>query len=124
MNSTEIEKLINNFFEKLNDKEFESIESYLSPHVVFYFPGTQPLKGPKKVKQLLQIIYRRYPHLKFRVNDIIIQKNRVAAVWENAGTDRQGRPYRNEGVTIFTLKQGKVISMSDYFKDTSFVNKS
>ncbi|UCG91868.1 MAG: nuclear transport factor 2 family protein, partial [candidate division WOR-3 bacterium] len=116
MNSTEIEKLINNFFEKLNDKEFETIESYLSPHVVFHFPGTQPLKGSKKVKQLLQIIYRRYPHLKFRVNDIIIQKNRVASIWENAGTDKQGKPYRNEGVTIFTFEQGKVIYMSDYFK--------
>ncbi len=58
------------------------------------------------------------------MNDIIIQKNRVAAVWENAGTDKQGKPYRNEGVTVFTFEQGKVIYMSDYFKDTSFVKRS
>jgi len=78
MNSTEASNLIKNFFEMLNKKEYKELENYLSPDVVFYFPGTKPLCGPKKVMQLFHIIYRSYPDLSFKINDIIIEEKKVA----------------------------------------------
>lgn len=96
----------------------------LSPDVVFHFPGTKPLTEPHKVVQLLRIIYRRYSDLVFTVSDTIIEDNKAIAVWKNEGTDASGNQYRNEGITVFMFKDGKVTYMSDYFKDTSFVTAS
>ncbi len=120
MNFTEINKLINKFFELLNNKDFKNLQNFLSPDVVFYFPGTKPLHGHKKVIQLFRVIYRRYPDLTFKIKDMIIQKNKIATVWENSGNDTKGNPYQNEGVTLFKIEDGKVKYISDYFKDTSF----
>ncbi len=116
--------LVKKFFELLNNKDFDNLEKYLSPDVVFHFPGTKPLHGPKKVVQLLKIIYRRYTNLTFEIKEVIIQGERIAAVWQNAGTDTTGNQYKNEGVTIFQVEDDKVTYMNDYFKDTSFTTAS
>ena len=105
---------------KLNKKELENLNRFLSPVVIFYFPGTKPLSGPQKVIQLFKMIFRKYPNLTFRIKDIIAEKNRVAVSWVNSGTDVNGDPYQNEGVTLFRIEQGYITYISDYFKNTSF----
>lgn len=124
MNSSEIKNLIAAFFASLNDQDFGDLTNYLSPDVVFHFPGTKLLTGPKKAVRLLRIIYRRYSDLVFAISDTIVEDNRATAIWENAGTDRKGNQYKNHGVTILTFRDNKVVYMSDYFKDTSFTTNS
>ncbi len=113
--------LVEKFFELLHNKDFESLEDHLSPDVTFYFPGTKPLVGPQKVIQLLRIIYHKYTNLTFDIRDIIIQENKIAVVWANSGNDARGKSYKNSGVTIFKIEKGRVVYISDFFKDTSFV---
>lgn len=120
MNSIEFKDLVKEFFYLLNKKELENLNRFLSPVVIFYFPGTKPLSGPQKVIQLFKVIFRKYPNLTFRIKDIIAEKNRVAVSWVNSGTDVNGNPYQNEGVTLFRIEQGYVTYISDYFKNTSF----
>ena len=74
--------------------------------------------------QLLRIIYRRYRNLTFKIENVVAQDNKIAAVWQNSGTDMKGNPYQNQGVAIFRIEKGQVIHVSDYFKNTSFANKS
>ena len=112
---------VKSFFTLLNNRDFESLKNHLTPDVTFYFPGTKPLVGPQKVIQLLRIIYRRYAHLTFSIEDIIIQRNKIAVVWSNSGNDVRGRLYKNRGVTIFKIEKDKIAYISDFFKDTSFV---
>ncbi len=123
MDQPELKGLIKNFFEKINNREFDSLEKYLASSVVFYFPGTKPVQGPDKVIQLLRIIFRRYPDLLFDVKDIITEGDRIAVVWTNHGRDTKGNLYQNEGVTIIEIEKGLIIYLSDYFKDTSFTSR-
>jgi ketosteroid isomerase-like protein len=120
MNSTNLKELVIEFFQLLNKKELENLNAFLSPAVIFYFPGTKPLSGPQKVIQLFKIIFRKYPDLLFRIKDVIIEENKVAVSWTNSGTDKNNIPYQNEGVTLFRIEHGYVTYISDYFKDTSF----
>jgi predicted ester cyclase len=124
MNYTEIRKLVSNFFESVNNKEFEKLKSFLSAEAILHFPGTKPITGAEKVIQFLRIIYRKFPDLTFEIKDIIIDDDKIAAVWENSGTDTANNLYKNQGVTVFKIYKGKVTYLSDYFKDTSFTNKS
>ena len=123
MNSTELKDLVKNFFKMLNERKLEDLKNYLSSTVVFYFPGTKPLNGPKKIIQLFYAIFRRYPDLIFQIKDLIVESNRIAAIWTNSGNDRKGSSYQNEGVTIFKIEQGYITYISDYFKNTSFTTK-
>lgn len=116
-----MKNFVHDFFDLLNKRDFDSLKEQLSPDVVFYFPGTNPLQGPNKVAQLMRIIYRKYPDLTFTVEDIIVQENKIAVAWENSGTDTQGNPYNNQGVTIIKIDKDKVVYLSDYFKNTSFI---
>lgn len=43
---------------------------------------------------------------------------RAAVHWTNAGRTREGADYANEGVTLMHLREGRVVWMSDFFKDT------
>ena len=120
MNSTELKNLVREFFQMLNKKQLENLNRYLSPTVIFYFPGTKSLSGPQKVIQLFRAIFRRYPDLTFQIKDIIVEENRIAVTWKNSGSDIKGNAYQNEGVTLFRIEQGYITYISDYFKDTSF----
>jgi ketosteroid isomerase-like protein len=121
MEPTQINDFVHNFFELLNQKDFDSLMELLSPGVVFHFPGTVPLRGPKKATQLMRIVCRKYPDLTFKIEDIIVQDNKIAVIWENSGKDTKDKLYLNQGVTIMEIEKGKVCYLSDFFKDTSFI---
>jgi ketosteroid isomerase-like protein len=123
MKSSDIKNLISAFFVSLNNQNFDELTHHLSSDVVFHFPGITPLTGPHKVIQLLKIIYRQYSDLVFTLTDTIVENDRAIAVWKNEGTDHNGTHYKNEGTTVFRFKNGKLNYMSDYFKDTSFIDK-
>jgi hypothetical protein len=56
--------------------------------------------------------------LNFYIQRIIIQGQQAAIHWTNQGKNRHDAPYENEGVTIMELMDGKIVFISDFFKDT------
>jgi ketosteroid isomerase-like protein len=89
---------------------------------VFDFPGAGRICGPKKILTFLKALFRKYPRLKFTVEDILLEGDRACAVWSNEGEDSRGTPYRNCGMTLVHVAKGKIVFISDYFKDTSFTS--
>ena len=45
-------------------------------------------------------------------------------VWSNKGKDKRGEPYDNRGITFVQMREGKIVLISDYFKDTSFLKRT
>ena len=116
-----IKDLTQAIFDAFNNRDLSDLEQYLADDATFDFPGTELLQGPQRILLFFKILFRKYPRLKFNVEDIIVEENRACALWTNEGEDNQGNPYHNRGVTFVRVKEGKIISISDYFKDTSFV---
>lgn len=111
-------------FEAMNIRDFSDLEIHITDDVALDFPGNGVVSGMKKVLLFLKVLLRKYPTLKFTVSEIIATENRACAVWTNKGTDTTGAPYQNSGMTLIRFQNDKICFISDYFKDTSFVNNS
>jgi ketosteroid isomerase-like protein len=108
-------------FAAMNSRDLTSLEQHLAEDAVFDFPGAGCIAGQKKILLFLKVLLRKYPRLMFTVEDILIEGDRACAVWSNQGEDSHGTLYKNRGVTVVRIAQGKIIFLSDYFKDTSFI---
>jgi len=111
-------QLFHKFFEVLNHRATKEMRDLLGPDAEFYFPKTQPLIGRERILKFLNILFRQYPELTFKVQRIILQGDQAAVHWTNRGMNRRKEPYQNEGVTILEMQDGKIRFISDFLKDT------
>jgi ketosteroid isomerase-like protein len=112
------EAIIKEFFEVVNQRDFEKMGNLLNLNAEFYFPRTQPLIGKERILKFFNILFRQYPQLSFDIQRIILQGNQAAIHWTNWGKSRHDVPYDNEGVTLLEMADGKITFISDFFKDT------
>ena len=115
-----MKNIVNGIFNAMNLKDFSDMEPYMDQDIVFDFPGTDPAVEKKRVLLMLQVILRNYQKIEFDVHNIIIEGNKAAAIWSNKGLTKDHKLYSNKGVTWVEFKNGKIVLLSDYFKDTSF----
>ena len=106
------------FFDALNDRNFDIMAQILDPDAELFFPKTAPLCGRKRILQFLRLLFRKYPQLAFSVHRTIRQGNQIATHWTNRGKSRTEEPYENEGVTWIELSGNRIRWISDFFKDT------
>ena len=111
-------------FTSLNNRELSLLDEYLDEQATFDFPGTTLIKGRKKIILFFKILFRKYPHLTFTVKETIVEGDYVCVLWTNQGINHKGHSYNNSGVTFVHITGGKIFFLSDYFKDTSFVERS
>jgi ketosteroid isomerase-like protein len=106
------------FFEVLNERDLDEADTLLDSRTEFFFPKTKPIIGKDRILKFLNIFFRQYPELIFTVVRVIHQGNQAAVHWTNCGISRRKEPYENEGVTIMEIKNGKIVYISDFFKNT------
>jgi ketosteroid isomerase-like protein len=107
------------FFELVNSRNLDQMRELVQDNTRLFFPKTQPLLGGDRIIKFFQVLFRQYPELNFEVQGIIAQGDRVAVHWTNRGITRKKEDYQNEGVTLFEFEHGKIIFISDFFKDTN-----
>jgi ketosteroid isomerase-like protein len=120
----QIKDLVHILFTAMNSRDLSRLEECLAEDAFFNFPGADLITGKKRILTFLKVLFRMYPRLTFTVEETIIEGDKVCALWSNEGENREGKPYQNRGITIMHISNGKIISLSDYFKDTSFVRSS
>jgi ketosteroid isomerase-like protein len=107
------------FFELMNRRALDHMGELVKEETRLLFPKTRPLVGRDRIIKFFQILFRQYPELQFDIQRIITQGDRVAVHWTNVGITRKKEPYQNEGVTLFEFENGKIVFISDFFKDTA-----
>lgn len=115
-----MKSIVNGIFSAMNKKDFSDMLPYMDDDIVFDFPGVDPAVGKKRVLLLLMVILRKFNEIKFDVEDILLENNKAVAIWSNKGLTSDNKQYLNKGVTLVEFKNGEIILLSDYFKDTSF----
>ncbi len=106
------------FFQILNERDLNEANNLLASRAELFFPKTKPIIGKERILKFLNVFFRSYPELIFTVRKVIHQKNQAAVHWTNRGISRREEPYENEGVTILEMEDGKIVYISDFFKDT------
>lgn len=125
MNATSIRtELAQIVFKAMNSRDLSIAEPLLHENVVFDFPGNGIMEGPKRVSLFIRVLLRKYPELTFTIQNVILDGDQACTVWTNKGKNLDGSLYENSGITHFHFSEGKITFMSDYFKNTSFVNQS
>jgi ketosteroid isomerase-like protein len=95
---------------------------------VFVYPGEIPQSGRFAGKPAVEGWFRgffaQFPKIHFDIHDICVRHifdlvgSNVAAVhWDVHLTNREGRVGGNSGVTVITIKGGKVVHAKDYIFD-------
>ena len=118
-----MEDMAKRVFACMNSQNFESLKPVLSETIVFDFPGLQPVDGSRRVLVFLNALMRKYKDLTFNIAGILIDEheNTACVVWANQGKHLTGDDYQNKGITFIRFSEDKISFLSDYFKDTSFV---
>jgi ketosteroid isomerase-like protein len=88
------------------------------------FPGSEIIRGCRRIIVFLKAVLRKYPELKFTIEKIIVDEDGAAVVWSNKGKNKSGEPYDNRSITFVQMRDEKIVLISDYFKDTSFLKRT
>ena len=112
------QRLIHEFFDVFNHRDLSKMGKVLTENAELHFPKTQPLIGEKRIFKFLNILFRQYPELVFKIRHVIQQDEWAAVHWTNQGKNRRKGPYQNEGVTLMEIQDGRIKFISDFFKDT------
>ena len=115
-------KIAVSIFDAMNTSNFSEFEKNAADNLSFEFPGVERVEGVKRVILIFKILLRKYNKLTFTVSEVIVEKEKACVVWTNKGVEKDGQIYKNRGITLFHFTNDKVSFISDYFKDTSFIN--
>lgn len=114
-------KLAQLVFDCFNVRDFSKVEPFVASDIVFNFPGAGNILGDRKALFFMKMLLRKFPKLEFDISEIIVEDEKAVAVWTNSGVNIKGEKYSNSGMTLFYFAEGKISFISDYFKNTSFI---
>lgn len=121
-------KAIANAFDALNRHDLTKFMSAWRDDGVFIYPGEIPASGTFQGKSAVEGWFRnffdQFPRIEFDVQDICVRNifafsgtNVVAVHWNIQLTNRDGRAGQNSGVTVISIKGGKVVHVKDFIFD-------
>lgn len=112
----------------LNNHDLAKFMSSWHDDGVFVYPGEIHASGTFKGKDAVEGWFRnfleQFPGIKFKIRHICVENifavtgtNVVAITWDLDLKNCEGRAGVNSGVTVATLKGGKVILLEDFLYD-------
>jgi len=95
---------------------------------VFIYPGeitaSGTFQGKSAVESWFRNFFDQFPKIQFDIQDICVRNicaftgnNVVAVHWNIQLTNRDGREGQNSGVTVISIKGGKVFLVKDFIFD-------
>jgi ketosteroid isomerase-like protein len=121
-------KVIAASFQAMNNHDLAGFMSAWREDGVFIYPGEIRASGTFSGKSAVEGWFRRFfdqfPKIQFDVQDICVRNifalggnNVVAVHWNLQLTNHEGRVGQNSGVTVITIKGGKVTQVKDFIFD-------
>jgi steroid delta-isomerase-like uncharacterized protein len=112
-------KVVRRLYEEVwNQRKMEAVGELIAPsHALNDLHLAGSAVGPDAYKRILAQFIAAFPDLRFSLEDLIAEKNKVVAVWSITGTHKRefrGVPATNkkisfDGVTINHVANGKII---------------
>jgi steroid delta-isomerase-like uncharacterized protein len=111
--------LILRLYEELwNKRKLEAVSEIISPSHALQAPNVSgSAVGPEAYKRQLMLFLGGYPDLRFTIEDMVAENDKVVACWTFSGThkgDFMGVPATNrkvsvDGITIHHIAGGKIM---------------
>ena len=109
------------FMEDMQSNDASRIANWFGEDSVLWIPPAAPVTGYLRIKALFRAMFSRYEFLKWDIVDILpVSENRCIHICESSGKLKGCDAYQNRVITdIVFNEEGKIASLSDYFKDTA-----
>ena len=111
--------LVKRFYQEVwNERKAQCVEKYLSPSHALVDPNAADTKtGPEAYKEVLTRFMRAFSNLKFEVQDMVCEKDKVVASWmitgvhsgEYNGMAPTNKKLTVEGISIHQIADGKIM---------------
>jgi steroid delta-isomerase-like uncharacterized protein len=112
-------ELVKKFYQEVwNERRANCVEKYLSPSHALVDPNAMDTKtGPEAYKTVLTRFLQAFSNLKFEVQEMVCEKDKVVASWTITGVhsgEYNGLPATNkkitvEGISIHQIADGKIM---------------
>jgi ketosteroid isomerase-like protein len=130
-----VKSKVRSAFAALNRRDLPAFLSGWAEDATFIYPGNLSASGKLEGKKAIEGWFRKYleqfPTLKFTLKNVSVQNifalggtNVVAVEWDINLTNREGKDFQNSGVTIISVKKGRVILVCDYIFDTEVLKRA
>jgi ketosteroid isomerase-like protein len=122
-------------FDLLSQHELAKFMARCAEDATFIFPGNIPISGENKGKKAIEACFakvmERFPGFDFTIKEVFVSNifalgatNNVAVEWDLTETNREGKKFRNSGVTIIRIKGGKAVAVRDYISNTDIMKET
>lgn len=121
-------KAIADSFQAMNRHDLPTFMSAWRDDGVFIYPGeiwaSGTFEGKAAVEGWFRKFFDQFPKIQFDIQDICVKNifamsgsNVVTVHWNISLTNREGRVGQNSGVTVISIKGGKVSHIKDFIFD-------
>lgn len=110
-------------YEAFNAGDVETLKGLFAPDAVYHVGGSGGLAGDKKgleeiVAYFGELFSRSAGTAKVELRDVIAGEQHTVSL-QTAEAQRNGKSMKQEGVLVFTLRDGKVTEASEFQEDTA-----
>ncbi len=116
-------------YEALNRRDLEAFLEYWANDGTFVFPGDIDASGTHSGKEAVRAWFQgfleQFSTIRFTIKHVavadpfdMVGNNVVAMRWEVELTNREGFDSHNSGVSVISLRRGKVVHVQDFLFDT------
>jgi uncharacterized protein len=120
--STDPKSVVVRYVEAARDGMSAVIRDSFAPDATWEYPGDLPLSGTYRgIEEIVGTFLGGAAELMapgtrvtIELVSAIADGDRVAAEWTSRATSRNGTPYHNRNVGIFTVRNGKIVSVREY----------
>ncbi len=120
--SSIVKMKIRQTFDHVNNHRWDKATEALAPHIHHRVSGDHALGGVRRSKESVRRWFERLgrvlPNLRITVNDVTVKgwpwNTKVFATWDGAATLKNGNPYINRGLHVFTLRWGRVYALEEF----------
>jgi len=107
------------FMEAMSTNNPELADECVAEDGIAIAKGTTKFAGSRNRDQMvggIELFKRMIPTgLRFTIGDVTVEDNRVVVEAEGNAVTVAGMPYRNQYCFVFTLKDGKIKKVHEYF---------
>lgn len=111
---------ITSFMIDLNSLNTDLLEKWFTDESTIWIPPAKEISGKSRILALFRAIFRRYENIEWSVSEIFsLGNNKYFYQTTSLGNMFGKGSYKNEICTVIQFcENGKILFLSDYFKDT------
>jgi ketosteroid isomerase-like protein len=118
----------------LNKRQKEKIIASFADDAVIIYPGRMSVSGVRKgkvaIKEFFDKYFDQFPEEHCVAKETYIKNilalglsNTIAIRFKKRVTNKAGQTFENSGISVLTIRWGKVVEMQDFYFDVETLHK-